>query len=62
MATNNFKTASVKFSNEKYNYTTSVNGNLTDDEIKNYFIGKYFNLGNYDKDDMQKCVSCEIIK
>lgn len=62
MQATNLKTACVKFSNEKYNYMTSVNGNLTDDEIKNYFIGKYFNLGNSDKDDMQKCVSCEIIK
>lgn len=58
------KTAHVKFKNPKYNYSTSVNGNLSDEEIRKYFIGKEFNLAPYkDKgmvDNLQKCIDVEI--
>jgi hypothetical protein len=54
------KTVFVKFNEWKYNYHTNVNGKLSDDEIKKYFIGTWFNLGDADKDNMQKCVDCAI--
>ena len=55
----NLKAAHVKFKDSKYNYSTSVNGNLTENEIKGYFVGKWFNLGHIE-DNMQKCIDCEV--
>jgi len=54
-----FKTAHVRFADPKYNYSTSVNGKLTDEEIISYFKDKWFNLGHLE-DDMQKCVDCVV--
>lgn len=64
------KTAEVLFEDSKYNYETSVNAKLTDEEIKAYFIGKKFNLGGikYDHntdteieyDNMQLCIGCNV--
>lgn len=54
-----FKTVYVKFSEWKYNYHTSINGKLSDEEIKKYFIGNVFNLGHIN-DDLQKCTDCAI--
>lgn len=39
-------------------FGTSING--TDEEIKDYYIGRVFNIGQGENDDMQKCISCEI--
>ena len=65
------KTAHVKFKNSKYNYFTSVNPALTDEQIKDYFIGTVFNLGGmgYDHktdkeveiDNLQQCIDCEVL-
>ena len=52
------KTAHVKFEDSKYNYSTSVNGSLTDSEIKDYFVGEWFNLGHADNDNIQLCIDC----
>ena len=54
------KTAYVKFENYKYNYHTTVSGKLSDDEIKSYFVGKKFNLGHGDTDDVQTCIDCAV--
>jgi len=54
-----FKTAVVKFNDSKYNYRTSVNGKLSDEEVISYFKNKWFNMGNVE-DDMQKCIECEV--
>ena len=41
--------------------TTDVNGNQTDEQIKEYFkVGKEFNLGNGEKDNMAKVVKVDI--
>ena len=58
MSTPRFKTAHVKFKNPKYNYSTSVNGKLTDEEVIAYFKGKAFNLGTPTRDNLQICVDC----
>lgn len=55
-----FKKANVIFENPEYNYSTSVNGSLSDKEIINYFKGKYFNMGDAVIDDMQKCIDCTV--
>lgn len=45
----------VMFEDEKYNYITEVNGKLSDDEIKSYFINKIFDVGVYPKEKIIKC-------
>lgn len=41
--------------------TTDVNGNQTDEQIKEYFkVGKEFNLGNGEKDNIAKVVKVDI--
>ena len=55
-----FETANVWCADSKSNYKTSVNGKQTDEEIIKYFKGKIFNLGQVDKDDLQKCIECTI--
>lgn len=54
-----FKKANVFFKDPNYNYSTSVNGKLSDEEIVAYFKGKTFNLGLLD-DDLQKCIDCTV--
>jgi len=52
-------TVYVKFKDEKYNYYTSVNAQCSLEELKSYFIGKYFNLGVYPIENMQKCIKID---
>lgn len=62
------KTAHVKFKDDKYNYSTSVNGSIGDEELSSYFVGKSFNMGGIryvnreetEIDDMQECIECVI--
>ena len=56
-----FKTASVKFEDSKYNYETSINPNCTDENIKKYFVGVCFNVGFFPSENMQKCISCNVL-
>ena len=53
--------AKIIFERSQYNYTTAVNSNLTESEVKKYFVGKTFNLGIF-KDNMQKCIDCKITR
>jgi len=55
-----FKTVYVKFNEWKYNYHTNINGKLSDEEIKKYFVNQSFNLGDASRDDMQLCTDCAI--
>ena len=62
------KTAHVQFTNEKYNYKTSVNGQCSDEEIKAYFVGQSVNFGGIryidgvetEIDNLQTCIRCDI--
>jgi len=54
-----FKTAHIKFEDSKYNYSTSINPNLSDEQIKTYFISTWFNFGTVG-DNMQKCICCKV--
>jgi hypothetical protein len=49
----------VMFANSKYNYTTSVSKNITKADAEKYFVGKYFNLGTGEKDNLQKCIKIQ---
>jgi len=53
----NFKTAHVKFEDESFNYKTSINPKMSDSSIKEYFEGKYFNLGTV-VENLQQCKEC----
>lgn len=41
-------------------YGTSVNPQCSDDEIRRYFVGQVFNIGNADRDDCRICTHIEI--
>jgi len=55
----NFKTAHVRFADPKYNYSTSINPSVSDEDIIKYFKGTWFNMGNV-RDDMQQCTECTV--
>lgn len=55
----NMNTVTVKFANETYNYTTSVNPKVTKKDLEDYFIGKQFDLGVFPAEDFQKCIDIE---
>jgi hypothetical protein len=55
-----FKTVYVKFNEWKYNYHTNINGKLSNEEIKKYFVNQSFNLGDASGDNMQRCIDCAI--
>ncbi len=60
MKDNQLKTAHVKFDDMKYNYSTSVNGQLSDKEIKSYFVNTTLNVGVYPSEIMRKCIGCVV--
>ena len=51
----------VMFKNPKYNYITSVSAQSTEQGCNDYFVGNLFNMGNYPKDDYQRCVNIKFI-
>lgn len=59
MQTNNLNTVKVIFADSKYNYETNVSANSTEQTASEYFVNKYFDLGIYPKEDMQKCIGIE---
>jgi hypothetical protein len=56
----NFKKANVFFLHPEYNYSTSVNGKLSDEEIIKYFKWQIFNMGSGERDDLQQCIDCTV--
>jgi len=51
----------VMFNDSKYNYTTSVSAQSTEQSCKDYFVNYAFNMGQYPKDDYQRCINIEFI-
>jgi hypothetical protein len=57
-----FKTVQVEYTNN-VKITTSVNPNVSDVEIKNYFrVGSIVNVGNGEYDRMEKILNVNILK
>jgi hypothetical protein len=52
----------VVFENPEYNYITNVGVNVTEEEARNYFVGKMFDVGVYPKENMQKVINIEFSK
>jgi hypothetical protein len=52
----------VYFKNPKYNYTTDISSNVNEENAKQYFVGKYFNVGVYPKENLQKCTKIKLFK
>ena len=58
----NLITVKIFFENPKYNYATSMNGNCSDKEIRQYFrVGMSLNVGNV-TDDIQVIKRIEITR
>jgi hypothetical protein len=49
----------VKFANNKLNYITSINSSATLQDVQNYYINQYFNVGSYPIENMQQCIDIE---
>ena len=54
------KTVKVIFEDTKYNYITSVNPKVSFDDVVSYFVGKWFNVGSGEHDNMQQCIAVEV--
>lgn len=59
----NKKLNSVKvlFADSRYNYTTNVSSQSTEETARDYFVGKLFDFGIYPNEDFQKCIDIEFI-
>lgn len=59
----NKKLNSVKvlFADSRYNYTTNVSSQSTEETARDYFVGKSFDFGIYPNEDFQKCIGIEFI-
>ena len=55
----NFKTVNLFFQDPSYNYSTSVNPFISDDDLIKTFKGIWLNFG-CEGDDMQKCIECTV--
>ena len=54
-----FKKANISFKDSRNNYSTTVNGKLSDEEIIKYFKYQLLNLGNV-RDNVQICIDCTV--
>jgi hypothetical protein len=51
----------VLFNDSKYNYITPINWELSEKDIRDYFVNTTFDLGGYPEEDMQKCTDIELL-
>ena len=56
----NLKTAKV-YLEDGSNYETNVSATTTPKNLKEYFVGKMFNMGVYPEEYMVKCIDAELI-
>jgi len=52
----------VIFKNPIYNYVTSVNPKITEEDLKKYFVNTVFDVGSFPTENPQKCIKIEILK
>lgn len=52
-------TVNVIFADTQYNYTTDVSATASNESASDYFIGKYFDMGIFPKENMQRCIGIE---
>ena len=59
------KTVKVIFADPKYNYKTDCSSLASDESIRNYFIGKQFNVAPYsdtnEAEKLKACINIEIL-
>ena len=51
----------IKVTTKSSNWTTSINPNMDNNDIKNHFINKYFDIGIYPIEKMEKCTKIEFL-
>jgi len=52
----------VFFENPKYNYKTSVSAITTESDVKEYFVGKYLDIGVYPEEKRRKVIGIKFHK
>ena len=48
--------ATILFANSEHNYTTSLSHTATKESAERYFVGRFFNVGSFIKEDLQECI------
>ena len=61
IAPDKLNSVKVLFADTSYNYMTNVSAQSTEQSVKEYFVGKWFNLGAFPNEDMQVCTGVEFI-
>lgn len=51
------KSIKVIFKDSQYNYVTSISDKATEEEVKKYFLGKWFDMGIFPAENMQQCIN-----
>jgi hypothetical protein len=51
--------AKVIFKDSQHNYTTSVSEQTTEQSAKDYFIGTWFNVASYPREEFKECIGIE---
>ena len=46
----------VHFKDPRHDYITSVSSNITEEEVIDYFLGEYFDVGSYPVENLQMCI------
>jgi len=59
---NQLQAVRVLFSDKKYNYSTSVSCHSTQKDLKDYFIGSFFNMGSFPTENMKQCTDIVLLK
>lgn len=54
------KEVTVIFKDSTYNYKTEVNEIYNESEIVDYFVGEWFNRGEFPNKDYQQCIDVKI--
>lgn len=59
---NGLHSVEVMFKNPKYNYRTSVSPNSTEKSARDYFVGQFFDVGVYPKEQMEEVIDIKFFK
>src|SRR5574343_112446 len=59
MVNKNLNIVKVLFEDSKYNYSTDVSAETTKESAEAYFVGKYFDMGIFPVENLQKCTGIE---
>lgn len=51
----------IHFHNTEYDFITPVSELATEEGVRDYFVGQWFNMGQGEEDNMRQCIAVSII-